>query len=172
MFLNYVKIAWRNLVRHRLFSLINLAGLSISVAFCLLLFYHIRYEQSFDGFHAKKDQLFRVEKTNLYPDPRDEKNDVVFPLAVGPDMQQVFPEIRSYTRWADDQWEFVRAGGEVYRQDKLIYADSNFFRNFSFSALKGDPVKALPGRGPSFSRQVLPKNISAIKTRSAGRSSW
>lgn len=160
MFLNYVKIAWRNLVRHRVFSLINLVGLSISVAFCLLLFYHIRYEQSFDGFHAKKDQLFRVEKTNLYPNPRDvprksvfnfltkgedEKVDVEFPLAVGPDMQQVFPEIRSYTRWADEQWEFVRAGGEVYRQDRLIYADSNFFCNFSFHVLKGDPAAALAG---------------------------
>ena len=162
MFKNYVRIAWRNLVRHRLFSVINLAGLSISVAFCLLLFYHIRYEQSFDGFHAKKERLFRVEKTNLYPDPRDvprkslfsfltkrddEKNDVVFPLTVGPDMQRVFPEIKSYTRWAEDQQEFVRAGGEVYRQDRMMYADSNFFRNFSFTVLKGDPVRALAGPG-------------------------
>src|SRR6185312_1003897 len=158
MFGNYVKIAWRNLLRHRTFSLINLFGLSVSIAFCLLLFFHIRYEQSFDGFHVKKDRLFRVEKTDEFADPRhqpkksffsllsrgnDDRMSDIFPLAVGPDMQTVFPEILSYTRWKEGVEEFVKAGSTVYRQNDLVYADSNFFRNFSFKVIAGDPEKAL-----------------------------
>lgn len=158
MFRNYVKIAWRNLLRHRTFSLINLIGLSISIAFCLLLFFHIRYEQSFDGFHVKKLQLFRLEQTALFTDPRDkpdkslfsflskgenEKHDDIFPLVVGPDMQRVFPEILSYTRWREGEEGLVRVGGEVLRQDRMVYADSNFFSNFSFKVLRGDAGKAL-----------------------------
>src|ERR1700727_1892074 len=65
MIKNYVVIAWRNLLRHRTLSIINLFGLSVSVAFCLLLFYHIRWEQSFDTFHAKKDRLFRCEQASF-----------------------------------------------------------------------------------------------------------
>jgi putative ABC transport system permease protein len=158
MLRNYVKIAWRNLLRHRTFSLINLLGLSISIAFCLLLFFHIRYEQSFDEFQAKKGQLFRMESTNIFADPRDkpdkslfnflskgedEKNSDIFPLVVGPDLQRVFPEILSYTRWKEHGEEFVRVGGEVLRQGGMVYADSNFFHNFSFKVLRGDAAKTL-----------------------------
>src|SRR5579863_3844679 len=158
MFYNYVKIAWRNLLRHRTFSLINLVGLAISVAFCLLLFYHLRYEQSFDGFHVKKDRLYRCEMTSTFtrPDdtPRktfwsfltrraDEKNDDDFSLVMGPDMKGALPEVESFTRWKDDEQEFVLADGQMYRQDRIVYADSNFFQNFSFTVLKGDPAKAL-----------------------------
>jgi len=48
MLKNYLKIAWRNLLKHRTFSIINIIGLSFSVAFCLLLFFYIRHEQSYD----------------------------------------------------------------------------------------------------------------------------
>ncbi|HTR30747.1 MAG TPA: FtsX-like permease family protein [Puia sp.] len=163
MFRNYLKIAWRSLLRYRSFSIINLVGLSISIAFCLLLFYHIRYEQSFDGFHQKKDRLYRCEMSNIYNTPsdevkksflsfmtrrEDEKNSDEFPLVVGQDMKAVFPEILSFTRWLDDEEQFIRADGQLYKQNRMVYADSNFFRNFSFPVRKGDPAKALaePGR--------------------------
>ena len=102
MIKNYIKIAWRNLVKHRVFSIINIAGLSFSVAFCLLVFFYISDEQSYDKFHEKKDRLFRVEMGNTglslnQQPPRhlfsfltkdnDVKNRLVFPLIVGPDMQ-------------------------------------------------------------------------------------
>ena len=70
MLRNFIKIAWRSLVKNRTFSIINITGLSLSVAFCLLLFFYIRNEQSYDGFAVKKDRLFRFETTNLWGNTR------------------------------------------------------------------------------------------------------
>ncbi len=162
MIKNYIKIAWRNLVRHRTFSIINIAGLSFSIAFCLLVFFYIRYEQSYDGFHAKKDHLFRLEMTDIYASPDnvpkknmfslftksdDIKNSLEFPLVAGTDLQNTFPEIKSITRFQEisRHWgsQLVKANNEVYNETKALYADDNFFQNFSFRLVKGDPLTAL-----------------------------
>jgi putative ABC transport system permease protein len=160
MIKSYLKTAWRNLLRNRTFSIINLSGLSISVAFCLLLFFYIRWEQSFDRFPAKRDQLYRCEMSALgsheerKPDKSlfgfltrgdDEKNDVSFPLIVGPAMKGVFPELISYTRLKDKEGALVRAGNAVYNEEQVIHADDNFFTTFSFRLLKGDARTALSG---------------------------
>src|ERR1039457_6419197 len=107
MLKNYFKIAWRNLLKNRTFSIINVVGLSFSVAFCLLLFFYIRHEQSYDSFHKKRNQLYRLEMTNAWASPDDKpkqhlfsfltknddvENNVIFPLVVGTDMQNIFPE--------------------------------------------------------------------------------
>src|SRR5689334_16344535 len=149
MFKNYVKIAWRNIVKKKTFSIINITGLSVSVAFCLLLFFYIRHEQSYDTFHAKKDRLYRLEMSNVWAKKDDEakekkdifssltkdndvKNQLVFPVVVSVDMQPVFPEIKSITRFKGLGEELVRVGDEVYKEEHVMMADSNFFSNFSF----------------------------------------
>jgi putative ABC transport system permease protein len=152
MFKNYLKIAWRNLLKHRTFSIINVIGLSLSVAFCLLVFFYIRHEQSYDAFHAKKDRLFRLEMSNTWATTRlesshnlfsflpkndDGKNQVVVPLVVGPDMQQHFPEIKSITRFKDEGEQLVKAGNSIFKEKHIFFADYNFFNNFSFHLLKG-----------------------------------
>jgi putative ABC transport system permease protein len=162
MIKSYLKTAWRNLLRNRTFSIINLSGLSISVAFCLLLFFYIRWEQSFDRFPAKRDQLYRCEMSSLGSHEEkkqdkslfgfltkgdDEHNDVNFPLIVGPAMKGVFPELISYTRLKDKEGALVRAGNGVYKEEQVIHADDNFFTTFSFRLLKGDARTAL--KGPS-----------------------
>src|SRR5579863_6919017 len=95
MFTNYLKIAWRNLLRHPMLSSINLVGLSVSVAFCVLLFFHIRYEQSFDRFHANGDRLYRLEMTDVgNNDPGSQRREREFPLIGGRDMKGNFPEVK------------------------------------------------------------------------------
>ena len=162
MLRNYFKIAWRNLLKHRTFSIINIAGLSISVAFCLLVFFYIRYEQSYDSFHAKKDRLFRLEMTDAWTSPPavpkkqlfsfltkndDVKNNIIFPLVVGTDLQNTFPEIKSITRFQDISGHYgdqlVKAGKEVFKEHHVLYADDNFFKNFSFPLVKGNAGTAL-----------------------------
>jgi len=152
MLKNYLKIAWRNLLKHRTFSIINIIGLSLSVAFCLLVFFYIRHEQSYDAFHAKKDRLFRLEMSNTWATTRlassynlfsflpkndDSKNQVVVPLVVGPDMQQHFPEIKSITRFKDEGEQLVKTGNSIFKEKHIFFADYNFFNNFSFHLLKG-----------------------------------
>ena len=166
MLLNYLKIAWRNLLRNRTLTLINLTGLSISVAFCVLLFFHIRYEQSFDRFHRNGDRLYRMEMSNIWADPNDkpkggffaaltraedQNNSLEFPLIVGRDLAAAFPEIDRVTRFKDISSHMgdplVRADKKVYKETHALFADANFFQTFSFPLLKGDAktVLALPG---------------------------
>ncbi len=159
MIRNYIRIAWRNLYKNRTFSIINIAGLSISVAFCLLLFFYIRHEQSYDNFSPKKDRLFRLELTDVYGSSTntkpakglfsfltkddDVKNSIILPLIVGRDMQQTFPEVKSITRWADLQGQLVKVGNTVFKDDHLVYADVSFFENFGFKIKSGDGKTAM-----------------------------
>ncbi|HLX91114.1 MAG TPA: ABC transporter permease [Puia sp.] len=166
MLKNYLKIAWRNMFRNRLFTIINTVGLSFSVAFCLLLFFYIRNEQSYDSFPTKKDRLFRLEKTNMWvsapvkPKPgflsflsaSDETaNDIEFPLIVGPDLQNAFPEIASVTRFQNLSnhfgGELIRVRDEVFRENDVYYADQNFFNTFSLPFISGNPSTALGAAG-------------------------
>ena len=97
MLKNYIKIGLRNLRKNKVFTLINITGLSVSVTFCVLLFLHIRQEQSFDSFHSKKERLYRLEMTDFWVQAKDKpkthffsfltkdddvKNVLVFPLVV------------------------------------------------------------------------------------------
>jgi putative ABC transport system permease protein len=161
MLTNYIKIAWRNLLRHRTISLINIAGLSFSIAFCFLLFLFIRNEQSFDSFHRKKDRLFRLEMTDMFKTDKkppakhlfsfltkadDNKNQLVFPLIVAPDMQRTFPEIKSITRLKDDGPGLVKVNNQVFKEPDILYTDDNFFRNFSFPLISGSPASVLSAK--------------------------
>jgi putative ABC transport system permease protein len=162
MIRNYLKIAWRNLFRNRLLTVINLIGLAVSVTFCLLLVFHIRYEQSFDSFHQKKDRLYRCEMTSFFIAPKDtvkkgfwsmltkdneERRQLSFPLIAGPDVQAAFPEVASYTRLMNTSSTLVRVDKEVYKEKECLYTDDNFFLNFSFPLEKGDAKTALASPG-------------------------
>src|SRR5438045_4896505 len=95
MFKNYCKIAWRNIIKNKALSIINITGLSVSIAFCLLLFFYIRYEQSYDAFHEKKDHLFRLEMSNTWPSSDNGKKSIFSFLTKNDDIQNqlVFPAI-------------------------------------------------------------------------------
>jgi putative ABC transport system permease protein len=157
MFKNYFKIAWRNLVKNKTLSIINIVGLSVSIAFCLVLFFYIRYEQSYDSFHAKKDHLFRLEMSNTFPSSDtakksifsfltkndDVQNQLMFPVIVAANMQNAFPEIKSITRFKDNGDQLVKINNQTYKEKHVLLADSNFFSNFSFHLLKGNPKTVL-----------------------------
>jgi len=162
MFKNYFKIAWRNIVKNRTFSIINIVGLSFSVAFCLLLFFYIRYEQSYDSFHKKKGHLFRLEMSNTFPSADTAKkqsifsfltkndnikNQLTFPLVVAANLQSAFPEVKSITRFKDERDEIIKVNDDAFREPHVLYADSNFFSNFSFHLLKGNPKSVLNSTG-------------------------
>ncbi|HXB28190.1 MAG TPA: ABC transporter permease, partial [Puia sp.] len=147
MLKNYIKIAWRNLLKYRTFSIINIIGLSFSVAFCLLLFFYIRKEQSYDTFSKNKDRLFRFESSNTWASAdakpashlfsfltkeNDVENSLTTSLVIGRDIQQNFPEVKSMVRFRDWGSGLIKPGKEVYKVGHIIYADDNFFKTFSF----------------------------------------
>ncbi len=171
MLINFIKIAWRNILKNRTFSIINITGLSLSVAFCLLLFFYIRNEQSYDTFPDKKDRLFRFESTNIwggsdikptndlfsfFTEKNDLNNNLATSLIIGRDIQRNFPEVKSITRFQDQGTEMVRINKTVYKLSHVLYAEDNFFKNLSFPILKGNPdaLKA------SVKNVVISENIS------------
>ena len=152
MIKNYFKIAWRNLIKNKTLGIINITGLSVSIAFCLVLFFYIRYEQSYDTFNTKEDHLFRLEMSNTATSSDtskksffsfltkndDVQNQLVFPVVVAANMQNEFPEIKSITRFKDNGDLLVKLNNQTYKEKDCLFADSNFFGNFSFHLLKGN----------------------------------
>jgi putative ABC transport system permease protein len=145
MFRNYFKIAFRNIARNRLFSIINLLGLAVGMACFILISLWVQDELSYDGFHANKDQLFllTIEHPNNVLDPN-------VPYALAPLLAADYPEIRDYTRiyqlgqttcaFAYQPEDRPRV---MFYEDSVNLVDRAFFTMFSFPFVKGDPASAL-----------------------------
>ncbi|ARK09580.1 ABC transporter permease [Fibrella sp. ES10-3-2-2] len=142
MLRNYVKIALRNLARNRVNTLINVLGLAIGLASCLLLFTYLRNELSYDAFHANADRLVRV--TMEYSSQGKVGQAPQTGTKVAPELGRRFSEIETGVRLINGQG-VVRLGDRQFSEKRLIYADSAFFSMFSFALLKGNPQTALAG---------------------------
>ncbi|GAB3758324.1 ABC transporter permease [Spirosoma pomorum] len=94
MFTNYLKIAWRNLLRHRHFTLLNILGLSVGVAAALLLFMAVRYEFSFDTFHPDGDRIYRIARKQVYSNGNEDYT-VGYPLPVAAALKTDIPQFET-----------------------------------------------------------------------------
>lgn len=151
MLINYLKIAFRNLSKNKMLSVIHILGLGIGTAACLLIFQYVYFERSYDRFHEQSENIYRVPirySEGFGSFPKIASNHP----ALGPAMQQDFPEVLSYTRLlhpANVSSGFAfsyqnQTGRKVSsREDKILMADSTFFSLFSFPLLAGDPSTAL-----------------------------
>jgi putative ABC transport system permease protein len=145
MFTNYLKTGWRNLWKNKLFSAINISGLSIGIASSLLLLSYAAFQFSYDSFHANKEDIYRVN-LDLYHD-----NKLVFRSAenysaVGPALKKDFPvvaeEARLYNMGYKNNCVFTYNNAH-FRETKFLYADASFLTIFSFPFLQGNPQTAL-----------------------------
>jgi putative ABC transport system permease protein len=143
MLRNYVKIALRNIIRHKSYSFINIAGLAIGMACCFLIILWVQDELSFDQFHEKKNELYRVVGDLQIGDQISHSARTPNPL--GPALVKEYPEIVNFTRFQGfDHWH-VQAGEKNFLNDLLAVADPSFFEIFTFPFLKGNPKTALLG---------------------------
>jgi len=141
MLKNYFLVAIRNLRRNKVVSVINIAGLSIGLACCLLILLYAKDEWSYDRFQANRDHIYRI--TAQWS---DDQGKVQFKTGKtgalhGPSFGQDIPEIRSYTRIAGGD-HIIRQGDRAFSQTVHL-ADPNFFTVFSFPLRSGDPKTAL-----------------------------
>ena len=140
MIRNYFKIAWRNLWRHRGFSILNISGLAISMTAGFLVLLYIGFELSYDGFHSKADRLYRVV-TDIKT-PTDKYDNAVVDWNILSEIQSEFPEIEAYTRVLNRDLD-VQVNNENYNESEMIAADPAFFNLFDFKLSKGNPATAL-----------------------------
>jgi putative ABC transport system permease protein len=141
MFRNYFAVAIRNLRRNKLVSMINIAGLSIGLACCLLIILYAKDEWSYDRFHQHKDQIYRITAQWVDDQGKDQFKTGKTGALHGPSFQQDIPGIRSYTRIAGGD-HILRQGYRTFNQAVRL-ADPNFFTVFSFPLRTGDPKTAL-----------------------------
>lgn len=136
MLKNYLKIAWRNLLRNKAFSLINIFGLALGFASSLVLFLVVKNELGYDHFHKKADRIYRVTTNAL-----DFNSNVS--MAVGPVLKNDFPEIEQITQVYYQNEGLVTIGNNRYNEKQLTYADAYFFKVFDYQWIAGNPANAL-----------------------------
>lgn len=144
MLKNYFKVALRNLLRKKGFSLINILGLSIGIACCLLILLHVQDELSYDKHHEKSDQIHRMVLERIYPDHTSFY--AVIPAGFAAVVASDIPEVKMTTRLLRAfQDMVVTIDEDVYKEerDRVMFADSNAFDLFTFPLLQGDPATAL-----------------------------
>lgn len=141
---NYVKVTLRKIKRQKGYSLINIAGLAVGMACCILMFLWVQDELGFDGFHGNRDVLFRII-TERQTAERTITN-ARSPVPLGPAIKDRFTEVVEFARYQGFEGWPIRANGKFFTNDNLGTADPAFFDMFTFPFLKGDPKKALSER--------------------------
>jgi len=140
MIRNYLKIAWRNLLRNWGFSAINVFGLTVGVTACLLISLYVRHELSYDAFHAKADRIYRVVTDIKTPTETINADVTSYPMANA--LKTGLPEVEQSVRLLSRSL-LVQRGEHKFQEDRLVYADSTLFDVFSFPLLKGNSRTAL-----------------------------
>jgi putative ABC transport system permease protein len=140
MFRNYLKIALRNLWKHKVFSFINILGLTVGMTACFLIFMYVRFELSYDNQHKKAADIYRIVTDLKTPSDLIKTSGPAW--AVPPNIKRDFPEVKEFVRVSGQSF-LVRRGDVKFQEDKSAFADSSFFRVFDFKLLKGDPNTVL-----------------------------
>ncbi|WP_159471519.1 ABC transporter permease [Dyadobacter sp. 3J3] len=140
MLKNHLKIALRNLWKHKAFSLINILGLTVGMSACLLIGLYVHFELSYDNFHSKAHRIYRLVTDVKTPSETLELD--VTTWAFAPGMKNDFPEVEAFTRINTARFN-IRKDNIMLKEEKALYADSSLFKVFDFQLLNGNPSQAL-----------------------------
>ncbi len=144
MLQSYLLIAWRSLLKQKVFSLINLLGLAIGMAACLLIFEYVRFELSYDKFHPNAQHIYRVGVAWFYPNGELEEKLAGNFGAAGPALRRELPEAEAFARLRPWFGETIIQSGQVnLSQDHIYFADPGVFSVFSFRSVRGNAAQAL-----------------------------
>src|SRR4030095_3571526 len=140
MFRNYLKVAIRSLAKSKLYSFINVTGLSVGIASCILIFLYVQDELSYDRYHERSDRIFRL--TEMLHLPKEDRAQAVTSPPMGPAVKQNFPEVEKFVR-INGSIRYLSWEQKKFLDTRLIYADASFFEVFSYQMLAGDSKHAL-----------------------------
>lgn len=143
MFRNYFKITWRNLMRHKVYSLLNILGLAIGMAACLLILRFVSFEMSYDAFHETQDRLFRLN-TQGFQNGELQGTNIHTGYAFGPLMQAEVPEVEAFSRahpwYGGGMVSYHDANDKTLQffEDDGLFVDTAFLKMFSYPLIEGD----------------------------------
>ena len=144
MFKNYLKAAFRNMTKHKGYSLINITGLAVGIACCLLIFLFVQDELSFENFHTNSARIYRTI-IDEYVEGKWEHS-VGSPDLLGSALKEEHPEILAFVRLFNPNWidKWTLALEDTYYyEERLFFADPSIFEVFTFPLLQGNPDTAL-----------------------------
>jgi putative ABC transport system permease protein len=143
MIKNYFKMAWRNLMKHKFISFINLFGLTVGLTCCLLITIYILHETSYDQYNANADRVYRVTRSFNNPDGAVTLRLGTVAPPFGPLLKNYFPDIETVTRLLPNGKTPIKYGEKLFNENNTFFADENLFHVFTVDVVKGNPEKAL-----------------------------
>jgi putative ABC transport system permease protein len=151
MLQNYLKITYRNLLKNKSYTFINIAGLAVGIACCMLIAFYVKDELSYDRYHKNGDNIYRLLQTIQYSDKAEDM--VSLPpadfqlgtnLPAGPALASDFPEIKTFVRFSQPLGKALFQYGEKsYIENNVVFIDSTVFEVFEWQLLIGNPATAL-----------------------------
>lgn len=141
MIRNFFIIAWRNLLRNKIYSFINIAGLSFGLTCAILIILYTKDEVSYDKFHSKGDRIYRIVNKHFNPDGSVDRAGGSTGYFHGPAFASRIPDMAAMVRLQSDVRD-VKKGSEVIREE-VMNVDSNFLETFNFPLLHGNAATAL-----------------------------
>src|SRR6266542_3773078 len=171
MFKNYFKTAFRSLIRNRNYTIINIAGLAVGIAVCMMIFIIIQFQTSFDNFHSKKDRIYRVLTEYHHADAATVSygKDVPFPMPTGlktafPQIEQVAPIFASH----DDKLLIPDDNGTTIKQFKedkgVFFTEPSFFKMFDYPLLAGSYESLKEPNNVLLTKEIAEKYFGDWKT--------
>ena len=140
MFKNYFKTALRNLRKNKLYSAINIFGLTMGLAACMLIGVYINHELSYDKFNVNADRIVRA--TMEYKQAETVNTTATTGTKVGPQFKRTFPAVEEYVRTFISS-SVVKSGDKTFDESRILFADDPFFKVFSFKLIDGNAATAL-----------------------------
>lgn len=147
MIKNYLKMAFRSLIKQKIYSIINILGLSTGIASCLLIVMFVNHEFSYDSFHDGADRIYKLALERIYPN--HSTSYALVPHSFGEAIQRDFPEVETVVRMAGPfnntgvSYRNEQSEEKFFEENFVMAADSNFFEVFSISIIEGNPATAL-----------------------------
>lgn len=140
MIRNYFKTAFRNLIKYKGYSFINITGLALGIACCLLIILYVKDELTFDRFHQKGENIYRLQTTITMNDNKQVFNAVGLPA--GPTMKEGIPEVIEQVRYRSGAFE-IKLGDKMLNEGAAYYTEPQFLDVFNFPSIKGNGEAAL-----------------------------
>lgn len=141
MLKNFFKIALRNLLKYKTYTFINVAGLAVGLASCIIMLLYVSNELSYDKFHKYADDVYRVTIKGLIGN--NEFHHAVSSPPMAKALVDDLPEVIEAARIQPSENMLIRTKDEIFIENRFLWADSSFFKVFSFQLILGEPQKVL-----------------------------
>ena len=145
MILNYLKIAWRNMIKNKTFSLVNIIGLSLGISVCFIIMMYVQHELSYDKYNKNAERIARIQFKAVMNGGQISEASVMAPVAQA--VKSDFPEVEDATRLFNTGGQKVTYGTTTFKNDLVGLVDPNFLNVFTLPLIEGDTKTALSQPG-------------------------